>query len=295
VAREEYLFSRGPSSDPKGVDVRRRPFRFALVLASALPAFAVVSAANADRPGWPIPGTPKIVGTAQVGATVTGDVGSIYCDPRCTYALWEWLSCACPSAGGADVPSAPAGEATARAAGCRVAWPFPALSTYVVGPEDQGRYIQYHVIAENAECDEEGDCTTADAHGYSPTLGPVAAAPVTPVALPRNTSPPSITGLAEDMQTLTASPGTWTATAALAYQWQRCATTVESCRAIAGATGLRYHVARADIGARLSVAVTASGIGGTATASTALTAPVGPARPRPGHGALSIGQLLPAD
>ena len=50
---------------------------------------------------------------------------------------------------------------------------------------------------------------------------------------------PAITGTPSDGQTLTATTGTWTGTApiAYAYQWQRCDAAGASCADIAGATG----------------------------------------------------------
>ena len=64
---------------------------------------------------------------------------------------------------------------------------------------------------------------------------------------------PAATGRAVDLRrrapatTLTASPGTWTATGPLAhaYQWQRCDAAGASCEVIAGATGTSYQVLEA--------------------------------------------------
>jgi hypothetical protein len=265
------------------------------VLASAV-ALGVASAARADRPGWLPPGTPRISGTAQVGATLTGDVGSISCQPGCTFAGGEWLSCSGASAGGADRPPGEQDDPEQRAAGCLVRWPFPALRTYTLGPEDEGRYIQYHVIAENVDCGEE-ECTPGEAHGYSPTVGPIAAAPEPRAVLPAVAEPVTISGDAEDMQTLAVRPGSWSGTGPISfsYQWLRCAKTLESCKAIEGAVATTYRIVRADVGARLTAAVTGTNRAGAIAARARLTRFVVAARPRPGRDVLRIGELRHAD
>lgn len=77
---------------------------------------------------------------------------------------------------------------------------------------------------------------------------------------PFSISPPTITGVPQTGQTLTASPGTWQASPAprLSYQWQRCTdTTALDCTPPPGATTSRYTVAPADVGLTLRVVVAA--------------------------------------
>src|SRR5436190_20043591 len=58
---------------------------------------------------------------------------------------------------------------------------------------------------------------------------------------PSNTSLPSISGTAQQDQTLTASPGVWSGSGATyAYQWQRCDSTGNGCAPIGGETGQSY-------------------------------------------------------
>jgi hypothetical protein len=88
-------------------------------------------------------------------------------------------------------------------------------------------------------------------------------------------SPPTITGTAQQGQTLTATPGTWTAAdATFGYQWQRCDAAGANCVDVPGATTQTYAVTAADVGTTLHVLVTASNRFGSAPAPSAQTAVV---------------------
>ena len=66
---------------------------------------------------------------------------------------------------------------------------------------------------------------------------------------PITVTPPTITGTAQQGQTLTATPGTWTAPdATFGYQWQRCDAAGANCVAVPGATTSTYAVTAADVG-----------------------------------------------
>lgn len=92
---------------------------------------------------------------------------------------------------------------------------------------------------------------------------------------PRSVAPPAISGTPQQGQTLTASPGTWSADdATVAYQWQHCDAAGANCVAIAGATAQSYVVGASDAGATLRVVVTASNRFGAPTATSAQTAVV---------------------
>jgi hypothetical protein len=93
--------------------------------------------------------------------------------------------------------------------------------------------------------------------------------------VPVGVTPPTVTGTAQQGQTLTATPGTWSAAdATLAYQWQRCDAAGANCVAVPGATTSTYAVTAADAGTTLRVVVTATNRFGTATATSVQTAVV---------------------
>ena len=72
---------------------------------------------------------------------------------------------------------------------------------------------------------------------------------------------PTVGGVPQTGQLLSASTGTWQADPAptLAYQWQRCTdTTAETCLAIPKAVTSTYTVSAADVGSTLRVVVTAT-------------------------------------
>ena len=89
---------------------------------------------------------------------------------------------------------------------------------------------------------------------------------------PVNTAPPAILGSAQQGQTLTASPGSWSGAQPIgyAYQWQRCDTSGANCANV-GSADTSYTLTIADVGSTIVVAVTASNSAGSATAPSAAT------------------------
>jgi lysozyme len=88
---------------------------------------------------------------------------------------------------------------------------------------------------------------------------------------PLSVEPPTITGVPETRETLSASAGTWQAplTPTLSYSWERCTdTTGDDCVAIPNATTSTYTVAAADAGSTVRVVVGATSRGRTAWASS---------------------------
>jgi hypothetical protein len=74
-----------------------------------------------------------------------------------------------------------------------------------------------------------------------------------------NTAAPQVSGTPQVGQTLSVSTGTWSGTATITYQWQRCTSTdPTTCSDLSGATASQYVVTSADLGDYLDVVVTAT-------------------------------------
>lgn len=113
-----------------------------------------------------------------------------------------------------------------------------------------------------------------------PTTATATSLPTATVSAVTNTVLPSISGIAQQGQTLTEVHGTWsTPQTTFAYQWEAC--TALACSAIPGANGATYVVQAGDVGNAIAVIETVLGTGGpsatsahsavvTATSSTSL-------------------------
>jgi GH25 family lysozyme M1 (1,4-beta-N-acetylmuramidase) len=123
--------------------------------------------------------------------------------------------------------------------------------------------------------------TAGPATATTVSSGAVSPAGTPPAARPTNLKPPQILGSAQDGQLLTASVGTWTGSPTkFTYRWRRCNAAGLSCIAIPHATTTRRMLTPDDLGATLSLVVTATGKGG-ATSATAATTGVVVAAPLP--------------
>jgi hypothetical protein len=98
--------------------------------------------------------------------------------------------------------------------------------------------------------------------------GSIAAGQVKPV----NSSPPTISGTAQEGKTLTANRGTWdNAPTDYDYFWRRCGAGGGSCSNISGAHALTYTLKAVDVGNRLRFRVVAKNADGQTTADSAPT------------------------
>jgi hypothetical protein len=90
-------------------------------------------------------------------------------------------------------------------------------------------------------------------------LGELGLAHIDAALVPLVIAAPTVTGTAQQGQTLTASTGNWgDEPDSYAYQWQHCDANGANCIDVAGATAATYAVTAADVGFTLRVDVTAT-------------------------------------
>jgi hypothetical protein len=224
--------------------------------ALALTTLAVTSSASGAKlaavpPGQQPPSitsAPSISGTALSGQTLTANPGA-WSGTALSFS-YQWQRCDSSGGGCANVAGATS-------------------TTDALGAADVGYTIRVVVTATN----KNGAASASSAPTALVAAPPSAPPPVVP---PSPTGSPTISGTAQQGQTLTASSGSWSGTTPLtyAYQWQRCSSTGGSCAAVSGAIAQTYLLGSADVGATLRVAVTASNSAGSATATSGATAVV---------------------
>jgi sugar lactone lactonase YvrE len=185
---------------------------------------------------------PAPTGTATQDHTLTAVTGTWNNAPQ-SFA-YQWQRCTATGSGCADISGATG-------------------STYTLTGTDAGGTVRTLVTATNVS----GSTTVASA----------STAVVIPLP-PASLTLPAIAGTAIDVQTLAASPGTWSnSPTKFTYQWQDCDASGASCTAISGATQSMYQLALTDVGGTVRVAVTATNAGGHATATSAPTTLIQPA------------------
>jgi hypothetical protein len=223
----------------------------AVLTAFAGSGFAQGSAAEANYAPKGIT-EPSIVGTPQVGQTLTANSGQWQSDTALTFS-YQWERCNATGASCANVSGA-IGQ------------------SYVVQSGDVGSTFRVAVTATNSSGSATGTSNNTAAVGGTAS------------GAPTGTAEPTITGTLQVGNTLTASTGTWTSATSLsfAFQWQRCGGTGTSCSAIPGSTAQTYTIQSADAGRTLRVTVTATNASGSTSATSNNTAAVGGGTPTGG-------------
>jgi hypothetical protein len=189
---------------------------------------------------------PSLAGLARDGEVLTADRGIWTGHPEVGYA-YRWRRChATKTWSCASIPGA-------------------SDATYRLTPADVGARIRVRVVASNAAGEQIRSSLATDV---------VAAAP------PVNHVRPTLSGAALEGEALTATPGDWTGTPPLAYEyrWRRCqAQSSWTCATIRGAAGQRYTLVPADVGARIRVRVVTANAAGAVVRSSLATDVVAPA------------------
>jgi hypothetical protein len=238
------------------------PRRIAVIATAAAAALTVTAIALAVGHAAAPQNTslPSISGAARDGSTLNASKGGWANSP--TSYTYEWQRC--DSSGGACQPIATGGTGT----------------RYTVTSADVGSRLKVAVTATNAT----GSGTA--------TARPTDVVKATGTA-PANTSPPLISGIFKETNTLSIANGTWTGTPAptFTYQWQRCDATGGGCVDLAGSSATTYKAINADVGNTLRVKVTATNSHGSTLATTAETTLIAPAVPTSGGKAISITQV----
>ena len=196
---------------------------------------------------------PAIQGTVHVASTV-----------RALPALWtvptrsekyQWRRCDADGADCADIPGA-------------------GLQTYKITVADKDHALVVHEIATSP-----GRSASADS----------AASAVADQPLPVASILPAVSGTAARAANLQASRGSWVNDpTTFAYAWMRCDSTGDNCAAIPGATRTNYALQAADVGATVTVAVTATNTEGPAVATAVPTTVVAAVLPQ----VATIGAML---
>jgi hypothetical protein len=212
---------------------------------------------------------PTISGTAQDGQILTASPGTWTGTQPIIY-TYQWQRC---DSNGANCN--PIAGATS--------------TTYTVVNADVGGTITVVVQASNAA----GNASAPSSH-----TAIVQAVP------PAVSTEPTVSGLAQEGQTLTAAPGAWTGTTPItyAYQWESCEPSGNDCGPIAGATATTYGVTTTEVSTTLRVLVTATNTAGSTSDFSAATAAVQPASAPPTYtspptisGTAQVGQQLTAN
>jgi alpha-tubulin suppressor-like RCC1 family protein len=181
---------------------------------------------------------PSITGPAQVGGVLGAAPGAWTNEPG-EYS-YQWMRC--DLSGNACAPIAAATGAT-----------------YTPANADVGASIRVQVTATNA--------TGPSAPALSPATAAVVPAAPAVVAIP------TVTGVAQEGQTLTEHAASWANNpTGHTLQWLRCEAT--GCTPIEGASAHTYVLGAADVGSRIVARETASNAGGWEAASSEPTAPV---------------------
>jgi len=217
----------------------------------------ILASEEESEPPFPTPiSPPTLSGSAVEGETLTAHHGSWENSP--TNQGDKWFRCHGTTKEGTG----------ATCSAIKVGSEVVIGETYVPQEADVGMWVEVQERGENP-----GGWEVSISHAVQ----------IAPPAPPSNSTPPSITGIVEQGQTLTAVEGTWTNAAnRRSWQWLRCDGAGQNCNPIAGAESRSYTLMPEDVGHRLEVSETASndvGAGQSANSTATERVPTPPPGP----------------
>jgi hypothetical protein len=134
---------------------------------------------------------------------------------------------------------------------------YPAATLYQHLGESSALYDV--LSGSNGSCKGATSCTAAAGYdGPSGVGSPIGLAAFSEADTPADKVPPTISGLAEEGETLIEHHGEWTnGPSSYEYQWEDCNSSGASCSPIAKATGQTYQLTSSDAGSTIRVRETA--------------------------------------
>jgi hypothetical protein len=150
-----------------------------------------------------------------------------------------------------------------------VAFPAATLYSHLGDSEDL-----YDVVSgANGACGDSVSCQGAVGYDGPTGVGsPIGLGAFASTGSPVSTAPPVISGIAENGQTLTETPGSWTnSPSTTSTQWQLCNASGTGCAPITGATGSKYTLTSGDVGSTVRVRETAQNADGAGSEESAPT------------------------
>ena len=201
-------------------------------------------------------GAPTINGTTQVKEELTASRGTWASSPTSYAYQWKRASSASGAYSNID------GETS---------------SSYIVTPDDVGKFLKVAVTATNSI----GSSIAALSAAKGPAIDIIAT----------NLTLPTVSGTAKNAETLTAATGTWdNRPTSYTYQWKRATTATGTYSSISGETDRTYVMTDNDVDKFIKVSVTAINSGGSSSIATSTTA-VGPIADLPSVTAPTVSDL----
>ena len=227
----------------------------AVAVATALAAVLVLPAGGSARSAAAPANTsePSISGNAAVGSTLTASRGSWSNNP--TSYSYQWVRCG-SNGGKSD------GSDCAAVSGATT-------TSYVVGNGDVNRRLRVRVTARN----DDGSRVAAS--------NPTSLISASSTGKPVNTVRPTLSGTAQQDQTLHVVPGTWTGRQPITFtfDWLRCDSSGNNCIVQPGFNDDSYVVRAGDVDRTIRARVNADGDGKASRLtlpSAKVTVPSGP-------------------